>query len=390
MLKVGFYAFFEPVSYSASSDPNAADFNTHRGYEADLLTALEALEGAGLSFSRRAIEHWVDPNTGSSIWLQSARPEYDIVGGGITILDARRRNAAGEQTVVFTSGHIAFRQSLLVRAEDAEGLASHDDLTSDVRVGVIAGTTGEARLLVLMRITDAEGVLAGGTRVDTPAGTITADGSMAYVITAAGASPQLEGRQRLSPSSETMPQVIYLGGEIELLAALGNEDIDAVARGEIGNADAAHDSDGAFVVTAIDSEAEYGGFTVAVEDAALLALARDAAADVELSQCQGYGGCLEREPRIIIGGPGVSGGAFIDNAAFRDYTFKSFGARVLDMESAAVAHVAYANDGPFIAVRSLSDLAGGSESENQIEVFFRLAAGNSAAVVKALLRTMPE
>ena len=125
-------------------------------------------------------------------------------------------------------------------------------------------------------------------------------------------------------------------------------------------------------------------------DEALLALARDAVAEVELSQCQGYGGCLEREPRIIIGGPGVSGGAFIDNAAFREYTFKTFGARVLDMESAAVAHVAYANDVPFIAVRSLSDLAGGSEGENQIEVFFRLAAGNSTAVVKALLREMPE
>ena len=125
-------------------------------------------------------------------------------------------------------------------------------------------------------------------------------------------------------------------------------------------------------------------------DEALLALAHDAVADVVLSQCQGYGGCLEQEPRIIIGGPGVSGGAFIDNAAFREYTFKTFGARVLDMESAAVAHVAYANDVPFIAVRSLSDLAGGGVGENQIEVFFRLAAGNSAAVVKALLRAMPE
>ena len=271
MLKVGFYAFFEPVSYSVSSDPNAADFNTHRGYEADLLTALEALEGAGLSFSRRGIEHWVDPNTDTGLWLRSAGPEYDIVGGGITILDARTRNAAGEQAVIFTSGHIAFRQSLLVRAEDAEGLASHDDLTSDRRVGVLAGTMGEFRLLVLTGITDAEGVLAAGTRVDTPAGTITADGSMAYVITAAGASQQLEGRQRLYPSSDTMPQVIYLGEEMELLAVLGNEDIDAVARGEIGNTDAAHDADGAFVVTAVDPAVEYGGFTVAVEEAALAA-----------------------------------------------------------------------------------------------------------------------
>ena len=92
----------------------------------------------------------------------------------------------------------------------------------------------------------------------------------------------------------------------------------------------------------------------------------------------------------MIGGAGVSGGAFVDNAAFRSYAFETFGARVLDMESAAVAHVAWANRVPFIAVRSLSDLAGGSEQGNQLEVFFRLAADNAAAVVRAILRAMPE
>ena len=125
-------------------------------------------------------------------------------------------------------------------------------------------------------------------------------------------------------------------------------------------------------------------------DEALLAHARTAVADVGLDRCLADGTCLQRTPEIVIGGPGVSGGAFIDNAAFHAYTFKTFGARVLDMESAAVAHVAYANHVPFLAVRSLSDLAGGGEGENQIDVFFRLAAGNSAAVVKALLRGMPE
>ena len=56
-----------------------------------------------------------------------------------------------------------------------------------------------------------------------------------------------------------------------------------------------------------------------------------------------------------------------------------------------MAHVAWANGVPFIAVRSLSDLAGGSEHANQLEVFFfRLAAGNAAAVVRALLRAMPD
>ena len=124
-------------------------------------------------------------------------------------------------------------------------------------------------------------------------------------------------------------------------------------------------------------------------DDSLLAAARVAAADVQLDHCTADDTCLRHAPRIVVGGAGVSGGAFVDNAAFREHTFDTFGARVLDMESAAVAHVAYANDVPFIAVRSLSDLAGGGEGANQMEVFLGLAAGNAAAVVKALLRSLP-
>ncbi len=124
-------------------------------------------------------------------------------------------------------------------------------------------------------------------------------------------------------------------------------------------------------------------------DDSLLAAARNAAADVELDHCTADGTCLPHTPTIVFGGAGVSGGAFVDNAAFREYTFDTFDARVLDMESAAVAHVAYVNDVPFIAVRSLSDLAGGGEGANQMEVFLGLAAGNAAAVVIALLRSLP-
>lgn len=123
-------------------------------------------------------------------------------------------------------------------------------------------------------------------------------------------------------------------------------------------------------------------------DDALLAAARIATSDVELRRCTADGDCLTHPPRIVVGGSAVSGSAFVDNAKFRDYTFETFGARVLDMESAAVAHVAYANAVPFIAVRSLSDLAGGGPGENEIGVFFRLAADNAAAVVRALLRAM--
>lgn len=51
--------------------------------------------------------------------------------------------------------------------------------------------------------------------------------------------------------------------------ALAEGSTDAVAKGEIGNRDDAHESGGAFVVTAPDSEPECGGFSLASEDAEL-------------------------------------------------------------------------------------------------------------------------
>ena len=258
-LTFGFYSDFRPVSYADGSS------KTHMGYEADLLTALEAMDGFGPSFERRPIEQW------DGIWLKSAEPDYNVVGGGITVLDSRTRDHEGNLAVAFTNGHVAFRQSLLVRSEDAERLARHSDLTSEVRVGVLAGTTGEARLLQLAGLADAQGVLAPGVRAITPAGEVTADGSSAYTITAAAASASLAGRRTLVPPGADAPQVVYLGGElgdVELLDALRNGTIDALARGEVGNREAARD-DG-LVVTALDTEVEYGGFTVAAGDEELL------------------------------------------------------------------------------------------------------------------------
>ena len=266
VLNVGFYAYFAPVSASMGDLPGSPDFDKHVGFEADLLTALEAMQGAGLSFSRRAIAEW------PGIWLLSARPEYDLVGGGITILDSRRRDPSGAEVVVFTSGHIAFRQSLLVRAGDEGRFPDHDALTSAERVGVLADTTGEARLLQLTGLADSDGVLTAGLRVETATGEVVADGGAGYFITAAGAAPALEGRRRLAPPSHDMPHVIYLGaerGEVELFDALATGAVDAIARGEIGNRDAARESRGAFAVTALDSAVEWGGFTLALADSEL-------------------------------------------------------------------------------------------------------------------------
>jgi len=98
---------------------------------------------------------------------------------------------------------------------------------------------------------------------------------------------------------------------------------------------------------------------------------------------------LSHKPKVVVGGNGVSGSTFVDNAAYREWVWKTFQADALDMESAAVAHVAYVNDVPFIAFRSLSDLAGGGPGENEVNTFFRLAANNSAAVVLAFLERWP-
>jgi adenosylhomocysteine nucleosidase len=124
-------------------------------------------------------------------------------------------------------------------------------------------------------------------------------------------------------------------------------------------------------------------------DPALLALARRIAPTVALRRCAAADLCLKATPKVVVGGHGVSGQSFVDNAAFRAWAYTTFQARVLDMESAAVAHAAYANGTPFIAFRSLSDLAGGDPGKNQARVFFQLASDNSAEVVRAFLRALP-
>ena len=267
-LTVGFYADFVPLSYS--EDPhaptNARAYNTHLGYESDLLSGLESLDDAGLSFSRRGIPTLEF----GGIWLLAATPEYDVIGGGITIRQDRTRDAGGRTVIAFTSGHVAFRQSLLVRSEDAARISTHADLTRDDSVSVHPGTTGELRLLELTGIIDSRGVLVAGTRVETPMGVVVADGSGRYTIGAGanGTSPELADRRRIVPPAP-LPQVIYHAEESEQLRALRDREVTAVARGEIGNTDASVKSGGALVVTALDPKVERGGFALDVREPAL-------------------------------------------------------------------------------------------------------------------------
>lgn len=120
-------------------------------------------------------------------------------------------------------------------------------------------------------------------------------------------------------------------------------------------------------------------------DPAMLQVAQGLRSTVTLERCDADRRCLGRTPQVVTGGTGVSGPSFVDNAALREYTFRTFQANVLDMETAAIAHVAYANGVPYIAFRSLSDLAGGGEGANEMGTFLKIAADNSARVLLAFL-----
>lgn len=120
-------------------------------------------------------------------------------------------------------------------------------------------------------------------------------------------------------------------------------------------------------------------------DPEMLAVAEEVAQGVELVQCNAENVCLEHKPVIVTGGNGVSGQSFVDNAEFREYVWETFQADALEMETAAVAHVAATHGVPYLAFRSLSDLAGGGPGENEIRTFFQIAADNSALVLLTFL-----
>ncbi len=102
--------------------------------------------------------------------------------------------------------------------------------------------------------------------------------------------------------------------------------------------------------------------------------------------------------QLIVGQNGVSGPTFVDNARYREFVAETLNfdedgnsgeetdVLVLDMETTASAMVADSASVPFIAVRSVSDLAGGGDSAaGELATFFAVAAENQARVVLALL-----
>jgi adenosylhomocysteine nucleosidase len=131
------------------------------------------------------------------------------------------------------------------------------------------------------------------------------------------------------------------------------------------------------------------GFWIPV-DRGMLETASAVGRGVRLSRCRPDSVCLDRAPMVVTGGNGISNSFFVDDAVYRAWLWDTFQANAVDMETAAVARIAHENAVPFIAFRSLSDLAGGGPGMNEIDIFFQLAADNAAAVVMAFLGTWAE
>ncbi len=150
-----------------------------------------------------------------------------------------------------------------------------------------------------------------------------------------------------------------------------------------------------FVMTAANAPAGEFRFDYPV-DAAMLAVAREIRPT--LARCGPKATkppatepdpalCVKTTPQVIVGGRGVSGTAFLANPQYRTYLFEQLHAETFEMETAALAHVAYANGIPYIAFRSLSDLAGAEEFNADAVALFAsgLAETNEAAVTLAFL-----
>jgi len=97
-----------------------------------------------------------------------------------------------------------------------------------------------------------------------------------------------------------------------------------------------------------------------------------------------------RAVSVSVGGTGVSGTVFMDNRDYREFVFKTWRARCLDMESTAYAHVCYTNEIPFLAVRALSDLAGGQAPGeiNAADATEHATSVHAVKVLRAVLREM--
>jgi adenosylhomocysteine nucleosidase len=141
-----------------------------------------------------------------------------------------------------------------------------------------------------------------------------------------------------------------------------------------------------FVMTAANSPQGEFKFDYAV-DPEMLRVAHTIKPELDRCGPKNRSLCVSSQPRLVIGGRGVTISTFLANSTYREYLSQKLAAVSVDMETAAFAHVAYANSIPFLAFRALSDQAGGIDYKD-VGVFFGsgLAETNESRVTLAFLQ----
>lgn len=243
--QVAFYSDFEPISYSENRDISTPEFNHAKGYEVDLLKAIEAIPGSNMSFVFHGVKEW------NNIWLSPyTNPKIDVAIGGISREDKRLLNKEGKQVLANTHKTTQFKQSLLMNAKESTHIKNHDDLTCAYVVGAVRGTTGEYRYLAQANIIgdlDKGLIKKGITVVLEDKSYITSDGTLSIH------DPRIATRSMLIPYDCSLPITKYFVAEDSMIPALKEGYIDAIARGYIGNKLVADKSNGKFIVNAIYS-----------------------------------------------------------------------------------------------------------------------------------------
>lgn len=95
--------------------------------------------------------------------------------------------------------------------------------------------------------------------------------------------------------------------------------------------------------------------------------------------------CEKTNPDVnVFQGKVVSGDQFISDRDTKKSIIDSVGGMCTEMEGAAIAHVAYLSDTPFLIIRSISDKAN-DEADMDYPTFQKIAIRNSVKLVSGML-----
>lgn len=83
----------------------------------------------------------------------------------------------------------------------------------------------------------------------------------------------------------------------------------------------------------------------------------------------------------------VSGECFVDDTQLKEQIIKEYSPHCVEMEGAAIGHVAHINDVPFVVIRSISDKADEEASVTGKE-FEKITAQNAATIVMNMMKIL--